>query len=345
MKNRAFPILFAFLAAAFYALNIPLSNLLMEKVPPTFLAGLLYLGAGGGVGILFLFRLRKTPKEEFLDKHDALPTTGMIVLDIAAPILLMFGLKYSTPSNASLLGNFEIVATSLLALLLFKERISPRLWVAIGLVSLSSAMLTFDLSSFSFSWGSLLVLGATLCWGLENNCTRRLSIKSPYQITMIKGLACGSSSILIALLLGQRLSDWLYPVLTLLLGFAAIGLSVLFYIKAQKGLGAAKTSAIYAVNPFLGAILSMALFWNIPSWSFCLALGVMVLGVALVVVDVLKRNHSHFHKHYVAHTHDGSTHTHVIVHEHDHVHVLSEGVHHHTHKDIDPHDRSYSQEE
>ena len=204
MKKRIVSIIFALLAASFYAINIPLSKLLLDKVASALMAGLLYLGAGLGIGIMFLFRFKHIPKEEFLDKHDLWPTIGMIVLDIVAPILLMFGLKYSTSGNASLLGNFEIVATSIIALTFFKEKISPKLWIAIVLVTISSAMLTFDLSSLSFSWGSLLVIGATLCWGLENNCTRRLSNKSSYQITTIKGLSCGASSLVIGLIIGER---------------------------------------------------------------------------------------------------------------------------------------------
>lgn len=337
MKKRNVSIIFALLAASFYAINIPLSKLLLDKVAPTLMAGLLYLGAGLGIGIMFLFRFKHIPKEEFLDKHDTLPTIGMIVLDIAAPILLMFGLKYSTSGNASLLGNFEIVATSIIALTFFREKISPKLWIAIALVTISSVMLTFDLSSLSFSWGSLLVIGATLCWGLENNCTRRLSNKSSYQITTIKGLSCGISSLFIGLIIGERFTSWLFPLLAILLGFVAYGLSVFFYIKAQKDLGAAKTSAFYAVNPFIGAILSMIIFWDYPSWNFYVALAIMVVGTVLIIIDTLQRNHSHLHKHYITHTHDGSTHTHVIIHEHEHTHILTEGAHHHVHPGLNPH--------
>ena len=337
VKKRIVPIIFALLAASFYAINIPLSKLLLDKVSPTLMAGLLYLGAGIGVGIMFLIRFKHIPKEEFLNKNDTLPTIGMIVLDIAAPILLMFGLKYSTSGNASLLANFEIVATSIIALTFFKEKISPKLWIAIALVTISSTMLTFDLSSLSFSWGSLLVIGATLCWGLENHCTRRLSNKSSYQITTIKGLSCGISSLVIGLIIGERFTSCLFPLLAILLGFVAYGLSVFFYIKAQKDLGAAKTSAFYAVNPFIGAILSMIIFWDYPSWNFYVALSIMIVGTILIIIDTLQRNHSHLHKHYITHTHDGYTHTHVIVHSHEHTHILIEGTHHHNHMDLDPH--------
>ena len=79
----------------------------------------------------------------------------MIVLYIAAPIFLMIGIRIGTAANASLLGNFEIVATTLIALLLFKETVTKRLWIAIGFITLSSILLTFDgQGSFQFSLGS-----------------------------------------------------------------------------------------------------------------------------------------------------------------------------------------------
>ena len=107
----------------------------------------------------------------------------MILLDIAAPILLMLGLKSASSANASLLGNFEIAATTLIALLLFREKVSKRLWAAILLITLSSGILSFeDMSSLHFSRGSLLVLAAAACWGLENNCTRNNSDKSTFEI-------------------------------------------------------------------------------------------------------------------------------------------------------------------
>lgn len=103
----------------------------------------------------------------------------MVVLDIAAPIFLMLGIARTTSSSVSLLGNFEIVATSLIALLLFREVISKHLWLAIALVTLASLILSFEPGTIQLNLGSLLVLAACACWGLENNCTRALSNKTP----------------------------------------------------------------------------------------------------------------------------------------------------------------------
>ena len=198
MKKAVIPIILALLAAIFYALNIPLSKLLLEGISPTMLAGLLYLGAGIGIGVFFPFSIKKDGKSNLLTKSDTPYIIGMIVLDIAAPILLMFGISRTSGSSAALLNNFEIVATALIALLIFKERITPKLWIAIVLVTASSALLTWTGGELTFSYGALFILGATVCWGFENNCTRKISDKNVYEIVMIKGLCCGASSIAIA---------------------------------------------------------------------------------------------------------------------------------------------------
>ena len=137
--------------------------------------------------MMSLFNKKDREKAESLTKAELPYIVGMIVLDIAAPIFLMLGISYGSSANASLLGNFEIVATTVIALILFKEAVTKRLWVAIGLITLSSILLSFEgTDSFHFSYGSLLVIMATVCWGLENNCTRELSSKSTYQIVMLK---------------------------------------------------------------------------------------------------------------------------------------------------------------
>lgn len=333
MKNKIIPIFFAIIAASFYALNIPLSKILMNNIASTMMAGLLYLGAGIGIGIMFLFNVKKTPKEELLNKGDLPYVLGMIALDIIAPILLMFGIRGTTSGNASLLNNFEIVATSLIALIIFKETISKKLWVAIVLVTLSSILLTFNISSLEFTWQSLLILGAAICWGFENNCTRKISSKSSYEIVTIKGMCCGIGSIIIGFIVGENFPLSIYLLYALLLGFVAYGLSIFFYIKAQAKLGAAKTSAFYAVNPFIGVILSFIIFKEIPKWNFYIALVIMIASAILIIIDTLEKRHTHMHTHAITHTHDGTTHTHIIEHSHPHTHFndVENHYHHHLH--------------
>ena len=287
MGIRVTAILYALFAAVFYAINVPVSKLLLTRVPPTIMAGLLYLGAGIGVGILFLLN----PKRERAARlsNQELPfTLAMIVLDIAAPVLLMAGIRMGSASNASLLGNFEIVATAVIALAIFHEAISPRLWAAILLITASTLLLSFEgAESFCFSLGSLCVLGATVCWGLENNCTRRLANKSTYEIVLLKGLSSGSGSLVIGLAAGERLLSVQDVLCTLMLGFVAYGLSIFLYVRAQRTLGAAKTSAYYAVAPFIAAFFSFVFVGEPLTTRFLLALSIMAAGTAFVVRDSL----------------------------------------------------------
>ena len=288
MKKAVF---FAVLAATLYALNAPASKLLLRNAPPTLMAGFLYLGAGIGMGILGLIRSRtgQAKKENRLARKDLPYTLGMIVLDIAAPIFLMIGLKQTTAANASLLNNFEIVATSLIAMLFFREKISRQLWIAICLIILSSALLTVeDVGTFRFSSGSLFVLLAATCWGLENNCTRMLSHSDPLEVVIVKGLCSGVGSVIIGLAVGESFPVAGDILLILLLGFVAYGLSIYFYVYAQRDLGAAKTSAYYAVAPFIGVLLSLIIFREIPGIMFFIALGIMILGTWLINRDCEK---------------------------------------------------------
>ena len=340
--------MYAFLAAVFYAINIPCSNLLLTKIRAASMAGFLYLGAGIGIGIIYLFQIKNKDKSKSLSKSDLPYTIAMIILDIAAPILLMQGVKTGSSSSASLLGNFEIVATTIIALAIFKERVSFRLWISIILITLASIILSFEnISSlqqglFNFSTGSLFVLGATLCWGLENNCTRRLSEKSTYQIVTVKGLASGSGALIVAALLGDfnsantnRIFDSRYIPLVLLLGFVAYGLSIFTYVRAQKFLGAAKTSAFYAVNPFVGALLSFILLGEKLSAQYFIALTIMIAGIVFLIFDTLSHAHCHQHEHVSTHTHDGTTHTHRIIHSHEHTHLIWNKNHWHFHSKKD----------
>ena len=332
MKNRIIPILYAFLAAVFYAINTPMSKLLLDHVPATLMAAFLYLGAGLGVGLLYAIHRVKEEKTERLGKADLPYTVGMIILDILAPIFLMLGLKHGSAANASLLGNFEIVATTLIAWIIFKELVSRRLWAAIALITASSIILSFEgEGSLRFSYGSLFVLLAAACWGLENNCTRKLSEKSAYEIVVLKGVFSGGGAFVIALLAGEKLPAVRYILPARLLGFVAYGLSIFLYVKAQKDLGAAKTSAYYAVAPFVGAYFSFALLGEPLTGRYVLALVVMVAGTTLVVADTIIRDHAHLHTHTFTHTHDGTTHTHTISHSHDHHHYGLTDKHGHRH--------------
>ncbi|WP_426347988.1 DMT family transporter [Alloiococcus sp. CFN-8] len=288
MKNNWTPIFYAILAAALYAISSPFSKLLLNRISPSMMAAFLYLGAGIGMGILRYIKgkIGKASKETPLTKKELPYTIAMVILDIIAPIFLMVGLSKTTAANASLLNNFEIVTTSLIALIVFKEAISKRLWIAISLVTLSSIILSFeDISSFSFSLGSVFVLLACISWGFENNCTRMMSHKDPTEIVIIKGLASGIGSFAIALAIGESLPSIAYVLFALLLGFVAYGLSIFFYVHAQRSLGAAKTSTYYAFAPFIGVALSLIIFKSNLSIAFIAALVIMIIGTYYASTD------------------------------------------------------------
>ncbi len=287
MKTRA-AIASAILAATLYALNAPLSKMLLTDIAPTMMAALLYLGAGLGMALLALGRRAAghASREMHLSRRDLPYTLGMIALDILAPIFLMLGLQRTTAANAALLNNFEIVATSLIALWIFGERISRRLWAAIGLIVVSSALLTAeDATSLQFSWGSVYVLLACCCWGLENNCTRMLSGSDPQEIVIVKGFGSGAGALLVALMTGEALPAWSHVPAALLLGFVAYGLSIYFYVYAQRCLGAARTSAYYAIAPFVGVLLSLVIFREWPGVLFYAALAIMAAATVMVTKD------------------------------------------------------------
>ncbi len=290
MNKQIMATIFAVVAAVLYSINVPLSKLLLNKIEPTFLASLLYLGAGFGIGIVSLIKRNKYNIEEKLNKKDFPYVIGMIILDILAPIFLMIGLKNSLSSNASLLNNFEIVCTSVIALIIFKEVISKKMWIAIVLITISSFILSIDLSeSFSFSWGSLFILAATLCWGFENNCTRNLADKNTYLIVIIKGLFSGLGSLIVSMLLKENHSINIYILYALLLGFVAYGLSIFFYIKAQGVIGASKTSAYYSLAPFIGTFFSYILLGEDLMYTYFIGLSIMIIGTIIVVNDTLEK--------------------------------------------------------
>src|SRR5574344_510575 len=294
-KNKT-GIFLALLAATLYALCSPVSKVLLTVIPPMMMASLLYLGTGVGM-ILVRFGMHlcrkgaheNTPtvfEQQPLEKKDLRWFIAIIPLGIFSTLMLTFGINHTTAANASLLNNFEIVATAVIALCLFREAISKRLWIAIALITVASLILSFeDRSSLLFSLGSIFVLLSCVGWGFENNCTKQISGKDPLQIVTIKGCCSGTLTMIIALVSGERMPVSGYILVALALGFVSFGLSNFFYIYAQRKLGAAKTSTYYAVSPFIGTALSFIIFRQIPTIAFIVALVIMLAGAFLAARD------------------------------------------------------------
>lgn len=329
---------YAILAALLYGISSPVSKILLVEIPPTLMAALLYLGAGIGMAGINLYNVlsKKEQLEAKMTTKEMPFILGMILLDIAAPIFLMLGLTLTTSSNASLLNNFEIVATSLIALFIFKETIGKRMWLAITLITISSIILSVsDLSSLSFSVGSIFVLLACIAWGFENNCTRMLSLKDPLQIVVIKGFGSGLGSLIISFAIHESSYNWIYILFTLLLGFVAYGMSIFLYIKAQRELGAARTSAFYATAPFIGVIISWIVLHEPVTATFTIALTIMLVGTYFAVSEDHKHSHVHLeevHEHKHNHIDGHHNHTHDEIkgeHSHEHAHEIIEHTHTH----------------
>lgn len=290
LKNKStmfIAITYAIIAALFYGLSAPLSKLLLNELSPYTMSSLLYFGAGFGMLMVVLSQKTK-PKEvmQIFKQKDVKFIVLMILLDILAPILLMFGLLSTNASTASLLNNFEIVFTGLIAMVFFKEHIGKKMWIAITIIIASGFLLSFeDFNGFQVSIGALLVLSASLSWGLENNCTRMLSHHNPLYIVIIKGLGSGLGALIIALALNEFGGQILYIGLALLLGFVSYGMSLFFYISAQRHLGALRTSAYYSTAPFAGAIFSFILLRETLSILFVIAFIFMLIGTYFAIKE------------------------------------------------------------
>ncbi|MTI55410.1 MAG: EamA/RhaT family transporter [Geosporobacter ferrireducens] len=329
----------AILAAALFGMSAPFSKLLLVKIPPLMLSALLYLGAGLGMLLIDLGKriLGVERVEAKLAKKELPFVILMVVLDIIAPIFLMLGLTMTTSASASLLINFEIVATSIVALVIFKEAIDRRLWLSIILITLSSIILSVnDFTSLSFSMGSVFVLLACISWGFENNCTRKLSLKDPLQVVIIKGLASGFGALVIAGFASELLWHLGYILFSLLLGFFAYGLSIFFYVNAQRHLGAARTSTYYAVAPFIGVGISFIILSEPITLSFVAASIIMIIGTYFAVIEGHGHDHEHpviehAHRHNHSDGHHGHFHETIVHGDHAHLHIHEKMVHAHPH--------------
>lgn len=331
-QNLGF-ILQALLAALFFGASAPVSKFLLGDISPVFLASFLYLGSGTGIALTKLTQRKGT--EAGIQRADVKWLAGAIISGgILAPIVLMVSLQNTPASTASLLLNFEGVGTTLIALLFFKESISRRAWAAILVITLASIFLSTDLSSgFGLSLGALGVILACVLWGLDNNLTRNISGKDPLVIVASKGLVAGTFSFLLAWALGNPFPAAATILGTLVMGFVCYGLSTLLFIRSMRGLGAARTSALYGTAPLAGVLLSIVIFGEIPSVFFILA-AILMVGGALLLIN---ESHSHAHVHTAivhehSHNHADPMHTHDDskgIHSHEHEHPIEEHEHDH----------------
>jgi drug/metabolite transporter (DMT)-like permease len=278
---------FAIISAIFFSLNVPISKLLLVEVSPYWLASLLYFGAGIGT-LMYHFITRKNATKHLKVSNQSLWYGLMIVLDIFAPILFLLGVKETNGSMVGLLSNAELIFTLIIALIFFKEKLSLSSQIASILIIFGLLIANYQGSSFQFGMGSLWIILGTLFWGFENNISKKLSFGNPLFVVIFKGLGTGIGTIIIALSLREIAPSFIYVIYALVAGFLIYGLSLIFYVNAQRSQGAAKVQLIQSFAPLLGGILSWIFFQETLLISTLLGYILVVFALFLLGLDSRK---------------------------------------------------------
>jgi len=302
----------ALAAAMLFGLSTPLAKELLDPLGPWLMAGSLYLGSGLGLTAL---RLLTPGRGVRLARGDGPWLAGAVVAGgIVAPVLLMLGLTGSSAGSASLLLNAEAVLTAILAWIVFKENAGRRIVLGMAAIVAGALVLSWPESGarLAASWPSLAILAACLCWAIDNNLTRKVSLADPLSIAAIKGLAAGTVNVVLAVAVGTPIPSPAPLALAAGLGFVGYGLSLAAFVVALRELGTARTGAYFSTAPFIGALVAV-LWFEEPLTLRLIAAGLLMgLGVWLHLTE----RHDHRHRHEAI--------------EHDHLHTHDE---HHRHHD------------
>jgi len=319
----------ALLSAVLFGAGTPAAKNLLDSVSPWLLAGLLYTGSGLGLGLIRV--IRHSPRVR-LRRGEALPLSGAILFGgVLAPVLLLVGLSNMPASGASLLLNAEGVFTALLAWFVFRENADRR--IALGMLAIAAGAIVLSVpagADFGTALPSLAVLGACLCWGIDNNLTRTVALNDATWLAAVKGGVAGPVNLGIALALGAQLPAAGNVAAAMAVGFFAYGVSLVLFIIAMRHVGTARAGAYYSVAPFFGAVLAL-----VAGEQLTVALVIAALLMAVGVCLHLTERHEH------EHTHEPITHDHWHVHDehhqHDHDEPVPDGIRHkhvHTHEAI-----------
>lgn len=342
----------ALAAATLFGASTPVAKLLLGAVSPLLLAGLLYAGSFIGLSIYCagssLGKVkRRINREAGLKRGDIPYLLGTILCGgIAAPLLLIDGLLYTTGTAASLLLNLEGVATTLIAALVFREHVGGRIWAAAVLMLFAGAMLAYTrpAGGWSLNTGSVLVMLSSVMWAVDNNITTRLSHRDPLVIARYKGFAAAVTNLSIALLLGAALPAAPSVAGALALGVFGYGASLVFFIYSLRDLGAARTSTYFGAAPFIGVAASLVILHERLTLRIAGAALIMAAGLRLIMReyhehvhthDPFRHEHSHFHDDHHDHGHDGGAEE-PHSHEHEHARLTHSHPHapdiHHFHR-------------
>ena len=319
----------ALFSALLFGASTPFAKPLLGVAPPQVLAGLLYLGAGSGLLAVRLARAGAgaAVTEAPLRRAD-LPWLAAVIAagGVLGPLLLMLGLSRTSAASASLLLNLEGLATMAIAWIVFGENVDRRLLVGAFAILAGAALLSWQGGGLALDRGALLIAGACLAWGIDNNLTRKLSAADPVQIAMLKGLAAGAVNLALAVVSGDALPGSSTVAAAAGVGFLGYGVSLALFVKALRHLGAARTSAYFSLAPFIGAVLAVGMLGEPWSARLLTAGGLMALGLYLHLTE----RHEHEHRHQaVEHEH---RHVHDAHHQHEHApDVAADEPHSHRH--------------
>jgi drug/metabolite transporter (DMT)-like permease len=324
-------ILFALLSALLFGASTPFAKIFLGTVNPWMMAGLLYLGSGLGLVFIHLSRaiFRLPNSEAPLPRSDIAWLVLVIVAGgILGPLFLMFGLARTDAAGASLLLNLEGLATMGIAWGVFRENVDSRLLLGAFSILAGAAVLSWQ-GHASFQWGALLIAAACLCWGIDNNLTRKLSSANPVQLAMLKGLVAGMVNLILASANGATLPASSTVLAVGVVGLLGYGVSLVLFVLALRHLGTARTSAYFCLAPFGGAVLAVVMLGDPLSVQLIIAGSLMGFGLWLHLTE----QHRHEHIHQIAvHEH---RHTHDAHHIHEHkgsVPVWEPHTHQHRHE-------------
>lgn len=297
------------IAAVLFGVSAPLAAELADDVSPFTLAGLLYLGAA----IAVLPFAGTTPPSSAALRRGARRLGAAVFFGGAlGPVLLAFGLRAVTPATSSLLLNLELVFTTLLAGLVFREHLGRRVLVGTALVVVASAILSGG--GADVRWGAVLIAGACLCWAIDNCVTAALDELAPVHITVLKGAMAGGANLAIGLVAGGWPSGSTV-IAALAIGAFGYGISITLWVAGARELGAARGQLVFATAPFVGALVAWTVLGDDVTTRALIASAIALAGVATVVHS----DHAHAHHH------------HAVVHDHAHDH--HDGHHDHAHGD------------
>lgn len=328
----------AFASALLFGASTPFSKLLLSQTDPQMLAGLLYLGAGFGLAAVRLGgNLIGLPRMEAPLRRSELPWLAIVAIfgGLVGPLLLMVGLARTEAASAALLLNLEGLATMAIAWLWFQENVDRRLLFGAVAILAGAAILSWEGKGIIPDFGAVLIAGACLAWGVDNNVTRKLSSADPVVIAMIKGLASGSVNVVLAVQRGATAPPIPFVAGAGIVGFLGIGVSLTLFVLALRHLGAARTGAYFSVAPFIGALAAILLLHDPLTPKLVISAGLMGFGLWMHlserhdhahVHEALDHEHSHVHDEHHQHKHDGP-----IVEPHSHWHLHERLRHMHPH--------------